>query len=95
MRIGKTESYNQGPDVENHCGNSIYSRINMLLDRAWSKPKEYDPKSEEVVEEDDFDPRNYTPEQLKLIEEALRLVAYPPKPKVEVVAPGEGEGDAP
>ena len=70
--------------------------IGMLYDRAWGKPKEYDPKAEEVVKEDDFGPRNYTPEQLKLIEEAALLVVHPPKPKVEVVAPGgEGEGDAP
>jgi hypothetical protein len=59
--------------------------IGMLYDRAWGKSKEYDPKLEEKEKNDDFDPRNYTSEQLDFIEQALLLIVNPPKPKIEII----------
>jgi hypothetical protein len=47
-------------------------------ERAWGKPKEYDPASEKPVEPE-FNPRDYSPEQLDVIEAALRLMPDPPK----------------
>jgi hypothetical protein len=40
---------------------------NAVLERAFGKPKEYDPASEKP-EEEPFDPRAYTPEDLAVIE---------------------------
>ena len=48
--------------------------IGMLYDRAWGKPKEYDPAEDQAAPRDRFDPSLYTPEQLAQIEAALRLV---------------------
>jgi hypothetical protein len=44
-----------------------------VYEHAWGKPKEYDP-SEEKPDGPVFDPRAYTPEQLDIIEAALRLM---------------------
>jgi hypothetical protein len=55
---------------------------NSLLDRAFGKPREYDPKTE-PADTPRFDPRAYTAEQLNQIEEALRIV-------VEVQRSGSG-----
>jgi hypothetical protein len=47
----------------------------MLYDRAWGKPKEYDPAADKEEIRPHFDPSLYTPEQLAQIEQALRMVA--------------------
>ena len=49
--------------------------IGMLYDRAWGKPKDYDPSEDKEATRSRFDPSLYTPEQLAQIEAALRLVA--------------------
>jgi hypothetical protein len=49
-----------------------------VYERAWGKPKEYDPASE-MAAGPEFNPRNYSPEQLDVIEAALRLLLNPPK----------------
>jgi hypothetical protein len=49
--------------------------IGMLYDRAWGKPKEYDPAADKEEIEPRFDPSLYTPEQLAQIEATLRMVA--------------------
>jgi hypothetical protein len=48
--------------------------IGMLYDRAWGKPKEYDPAEDREVIRPRFDPSLYTPEQLAQIEQTLRMV---------------------
>ncbi len=50
--------------------------IGMLYDRAWGKSKEYDPAAEKP-EDRTFDPRDYPPAALALIEEALILMLPP------------------
>jgi hypothetical protein len=44
-----------------------------ILDRAGVKPIDYDPREEKQTKPA-FDPRDYTPEELALIEKALRLM---------------------
>jgi hypothetical protein len=58
--------------------------IGMLYDRAWGKPKDYDPDKEKPAGPR-FDPRAYSPEQLDLIETALKLLRNPPNQAVEVI----------
>ena len=47
---------------------------NAVLDRAFGKPREYDPKTEDARPQPTFDPRRYSAEQLDQIERALRIV---------------------
>jgi hypothetical protein len=54
---------------------------NAILDRAFGKPRDYDPTAEGASAKSTFDPRRYSAEQLAQIEKALRIV-------VEVQGPG-------
>jgi hypothetical protein len=54
---------------------------NAILDRAFGRPREFDPASEDARPKSTFDPRRYSAEQLAQIEKALRIV-------VEVQGPG-------
>jgi hypothetical protein len=48
--------------------------IGMLYDRAWGKPKDYDPADEPKPKRDRFDASKYTVEELEFIGEALTLI---------------------
>jgi hypothetical protein len=54
---------------------------NAILDRAFGKPRDYDPTAEGASPKSTFDPRRYSAEQVAQIEKALRIV-------VEVQGPG-------
>lgn len=45
-----------------------------VLDRAGIRGMDYDPKEDEARERSKFNPRDYTSEELKVIEAALRLM---------------------
>jgi hypothetical protein len=65
-------------DIASDPGEEARSRIvaiGMLYDRAWGKPKDYDPAMDKEDIRPRFDPSLYTPEQLAQIETTLRLVA--------------------
>ena len=48
---------------------------NALIERAFGKPKDYDPaKDRDAKPKAKFDPNLYTPEELDLIEAAFRLM---------------------
>ncbi len=44
---------------------------------AWGKPKDYDQKAEEFKKESPFNPRDYSPEQLNVIEQLLKILSNP------------------
>ena len=46
--------------------------IGMLYDRAWGKPREYDPAAEEPEDKGTFNPRDFSPQELTEIERVLR-----------------------
>ena len=52
-----------------------YMAATWIYERAWGKPKEYDPAKDKEEIRPRFDPSLYTPEQLEQIEKALRIVA--------------------
>jgi hypothetical protein len=66
-------------DIASDPGEEARSRIvaiGMLYDRAWGKPKDYDPKTDEAATRKPvFDPSLYSAEQLVQIEATLRMVA--------------------
>ena len=65
-------------DIASDPGEEARSRIvaiGMLYDRAWGKPKDYDPATDKKEIRPRFDPSLYTPEQLTEIERVLRMVA--------------------
>jgi hypothetical protein len=67
-----------------------------VLERAWGKAKDYDPKDEPNPSRPKFDPRLLTPEQLDIVEYALKLMVQAtqaPNGPAEVGTgrPGESE----
>lgn len=54
-----------------------YMAATWICERAWGKPKEYDPKAEEAEASPSFNPRDYSLEELDTIEAALRLMVRP------------------
>jgi len=48
--------------------------VDKLMERAWGKPKEYDPSKEKDPNKPKFDPRLLTPQQLDIVEYALKLM---------------------
>ena len=67
-----TEILREIADDPNEDTRNRIVAIGMLLERAWGKPKEYDPATEQ--QKAAFNPRDYTPEELDQIEAALRLI---------------------
>jgi hypothetical protein len=67
-----------------------YMASAWVYEHAWGKPKDYDPASEKP-DRPAFNPRDYTPEQLAVIEAALKLMraggSAPAEP--EVIPPGD------
>jgi hypothetical protein len=62
----------------------------MVLERAWGKPKEYDPNAEGPPQKPKFDPSLYTFEELEVLYKALTLMAskqgrLPPKEAGETI----------
>src|ERR1700757_3500206 len=47
----------------------------MVMDRAWGKPKEYDPNAEAPKRAPSFDPSLYTVEELKRMQEVMLMIA--------------------
>jgi hypothetical protein len=47
----------------------------MVMDRAWGKPKEYDPNAEAPKRAPPFDPSLYTVEELKRMQEVMLMIA--------------------
>ncbi len=64
-----------------------YMASAWVYEHAWGKPKDYDPAAEKP-DRPAFNPRDYTPEQLAVIEAALRLM------KAGGSAPAEPEATA-
>ena len=47
----------------------------MVLERAWGKPREYDPDKDKEKEKVKFDPKLYTFEEIEVLYKALTLMA--------------------
>src|SRR6266446_3264701 len=47
----------------------------MVMDRAWGRPKEYDPNAEEAKKPPPFDPSLYTTEELRRMQEVMMMIA--------------------
>ena len=47
----------------------------MVMDRAWGKPKEYDPNAEAPKQAPPFDPSLYSIEELRRMREVMMMIA--------------------
>ena len=47
----------------------------MVMDRAWGKPKEYDPNAEAPKQAPPFDPSLYSIEELRRMQEVMLMIA--------------------
>jgi hypothetical protein len=59
------------------------------------KAREYHPSKDEANKSKEFNPRAYPPEQVDLIEAAMRLLVNPPQPgepQAEVIEPASDSG---
>jgi hypothetical protein len=72
--------------LSNHADRQLVTvAASQIIDRAWGKPTEFDPASEKPATPE-FNPRDYSPDQLNIIEKALRLPLNPPgKQQPEVI----------
>src|ERR1700722_1239832 len=56
-----------------------------VYERAWGRPRDYDPRTEPDSDRPKFDPRLLSPEQLDLVENALRLMVAATRRQSETV----------
>src|ERR1700722_6095833 len=61
----------------------VYMASQWVYENAWGKAKEYDPAREKDPNKPKFDPRLLTPQQLDIVEYALKLMVQATR------APGE------
>jgi hypothetical protein len=47
-----------------------------LWEISWGRPKDYDPKAEEVQERPPFDPSLYTTEELREMQKVMLMIAH-------------------
>src|SRR5438309_6248105 len=47
----------------------------MVMDRAWGKPRDYDPNAEGPKKPPPFDPKLYTTEELRRMQEVMMMIA--------------------
>jgi hypothetical protein len=59
---------------------------NALIERAWGKPKEYDPAEDKKKEKPAFNPADFSHEELFQIEAALRLMVTRREEKARALA---------
>ena len=64
-----------------------------VLERAWGKAKDYDPKDEPNPSRPKFDPRLLTPEQLDIVEYALKLMVRATRAPTGIAEVGTGRSD--
>ena len=62
----------------------------MVMDRAWGRPKEYDPNAEAPKKAPPFDPSLYTTEELRRMQEVMLMIA-----RRQGLVPEEDEGGEP
>jgi len=64
--------------------------LGMVLERAWGKPREYDPDKEAPKKAPPFDPSLYTTEELRQIQKVMLMIA-----RRQGLVPEEDEGGEP
>src|SRR6266404_4956169 len=47
----------------------------MVMDRAWGRPREYDPNAEAPKRAPPFDPKLYTTDELRRMQEVMTMIA--------------------
>jgi hypothetical protein len=62
-----------------------------VFERAWGKPKEYDPNAESIKKPPPFDPSLYTTEELRRMQEVMMMIAR----RQGLMPPEEGEAVEP
>jgi hypothetical protein len=62
--------------------------LGMVLERAWGKPREYDPEAEAPKKAPPFDPSLYTTEELRRMQEVMLMIAQ----RQGLLPPEEAEG---
>src|SRR6266446_7602407 len=49
--------------------------LGMVMDRAWGRPREYDPNAEAPKRAPPFDPKLYTTDELRRMQEVMTMIA--------------------
>src|ERR1700730_12326390 len=63
----------------------------IVMDRAWGRPREYDPNAEEAKKAPPFDPSLYTTEELRRMQDVMLMIAR----RQGLMPPEEGEAVEP
>jgi hypothetical protein len=70
----------------------------MVMDRAWGRPREYDPNAEEAKKPPPFDPSLYTTDELRQMQKVMKMIAVrqgliPPDEEAVELAVQESRGE--
>jgi len=70
----------------------------MVMDRAWGRPKEYDPNAETPKKAPPFDPKLYTTDELRQMQAVMKMIAVrqgliPPEDEAVELAVQESRGE--
>ena len=79
LRLCRDASYEAAEEIirlrrESDDDRIRYMAATWIYERAWGKPKDYDPADEPKPKRDRFDASKYTVEELEFIGEALTLM---------------------
>ena len=69
-----------------------------VFERAWGRPKEYDPNAEAPKKAPPFDPKLYTTDELRRMQEVMTMIAQrqgmiPPEDEAVELAVQESRGE--
>jgi hypothetical protein len=71
----------------------VYMASQWIYENAWGKPKEYDPSAEKDPNKPKFDPRLLSPQQLDIVEYALKLMVQATRPPTGIAEGETGRSD--
>ena len=71
----------------------IYMASQWVYENAWGTAKEYDPSKEKDPNKPKFDPRLLSPQQLDIVEYALKLMVQATRPPTGIAEGETGRSD--
>ena len=82
IEVAELDAANRNEDgslrpLSNHADRRLVSvAASQIIERAWGRPRDFDPASEKPAEPE-FNPRDYSADQLNVIEQLLNILVNP------------------
>jgi hypothetical protein len=84
---GKTKQFAQCELMHSEDERVALMAADKVFERAWGRPKEYDPNAEAPKKAPPFDPKLYTTDELRRMQEVMTMIAV----RQGLLPPEEGE----